>query len=344
MSFKKLIHIVLVLSLILVMSGCSTLDMMVGLKDKNDDLEIYNDDFAFIDDDSEDEVVDTITINTDEQMKKVTVYYKDANNLLVPVNTEIPLEEGIAKATLKNMVVGSDTEAELNHSGFCGVLPEGTEILGMSIQDGLCVVDFNKSILNTTSIEEEELMMIALTYTLTEYDTIDKVEIMVEGQPMQVLTFGYPIDTALERKNINLIGSEDGANYTVYFKTQETEMAGYYVPFTFTADTVENPVNAVISKLFDGPPEDLSIQNSIPYDITLNEAAFLNGIADLDLSMEALNLTQEDYDSMNELVMLCLQQFGDVSEIRYSIEGITFEEAGLNLEEVEIKAVFNEFK
>ncbi|QSX05087.1 GerMN domain-containing protein [Sedimentibacter sp. zth1] len=345
MSIKKLIHIAIVVSLVLVMSGCSTLDMMVGLKDENKQLEIYNDDFAFIDDDiSDEEVVDTITINSDQQMRNVIAYYKDANNLLVPVKAEIPWEEGIAKATLRKMVIGDAIEIELSHSGLKGVLPEGTEILGMSIEDGLCIVDFNSNILNTTSMEEEKLMMTALAYTLTEFDTIDRVEIVVDGQEMQVLTFGYPVDVAFERENINLVGSEDGANYTVYYKTPETEVAGFYVPFTFTADTVDNPVKVVMDKLFNGPPEELVVQNEIPYGITLNSVSLNQGVADLDLSMGALNLKQEDYEELNKIVVLCLQQFGEISEVNYSIEGITFEEAGLNIEDSEVKAVFNNFK
>lgn len=341
MSFKRLLHIALAVILIIALTGCSALDMMVGLKDEND-LELY--DFSIIDDEtSENDAVETITINSDTNVRSITAYYKDSNGLIVPVVTNIPWEEGIAKATIRKMVVGSDKEKELAQSGLHGVIPEGTEILGMSIKDGLCVVDFTKNILNSVSYEDEKDMMTAISYTLTEFDTIDKVEIMVEGQKLETLAKGYPVNVAFERENINLVGSEDGANYTVFYKTSETEIDGYYVPITFSAETVGNPVKIVLEKLFNGPPSDLPVQNEIPFGISLNNVSVSSGVANIDLSMGALNLSQEEYEDLNKIVVLCLQQFDEVTDISFSIEGISFEEAGLDLLDTDITPVFNNF-
>ncbi len=343
MSLKRLLHIALAIAIILALTGCSALDMMVGLKN-DENLKVY-DDLAIIDDETtEEDAVETITINSDTNARSITAYYKDNNGFIVPVITNIPWEEGIAKATVRKMVIGSEKEKELAQSGLHGVIPEGTEIIGMSIKDGLCVVDFTKNILNNATIEDEKDMMTALAYTLTEFDTIDRVEIMVEGQMLETLAKGYPVNVAFERENINLVGSEDGANYTVYYKTSETEVAGYYVPITFSAEAVGNPVKIVLEKLFNGPPSDLAVQNDIPYGISLNDVSISQGIAKIDLSMGALSLSQEEYEDLSKIVVLCLQQFKEVTDIAFSIEGITFEEAGLNLLDTEITPVFNNFQ
>lgn len=346
MKIKKLVHIALILSLIFLMAGCSALDMMVGLKEENieEKDEQKDNDLSFIDNMSEKDAVDTITINSNQEKKAVTLYYKNNEKLLIPVKANISWEEGIAKAALSKMIIGSDLEKEMTQSDLSGVLPEGTEIMGMSINEGLCVVDFNNNVLNSSSYEEEEMMMTAITYALTEFDTIDMVEIMVDGKSISTLTNGYPVDVVSERQNINLLGKADGANFVVYYKTPETEIEGYYVPFTFTANNVDNPVKIVLSKLFEGVPEDYVVSNNIPYDITLNDASIEDGVVSVDLSMDALNLEQEDYDELNEIVVLCLNQFGDISKIDYTIEGITFEEANLDIKNQEVKAVFNEHK
>ena len=346
MSLKRLLHIALAIAIIIALTGCSALDMMVGLKNNDEKLKVY-DELAIIDDEEDisEEAIETITINQDTaNLSNITAYYKDANGFIVPVITGIPWEEGIAKATVRKMVIGSDKEKELSQSGLHGVLPEGTQILGMSIKDGVCVVDFTKNILNSASYEDERDMMTALTYTLTEFDTVDKVEIMVEGQELETLAKGYPVNVAFERENINLVGSEDGANYTVYYKTPETEVAGYYVPITFSAEAVGNPVKIVLEKLFNGPPSDLPVQNDIPYGVSLNNVSLSQGIAKLDLSMAALNLSQKEYEDLNKIVVLCLKQFEDVDDIAFSIEGISFEEAGLNLTDTEVTPVFNNFQ
>lgn len=344
MKVKNIIHIVIIFVLLFALCGCSTLDMMVGLKDGDNKLEVY-DDISIVGSESDnEEVVETITINTDVNMRDIIAYYKNEEGYLVPVKTSIPWEEGIAKATLSKIIIGDEVEKRMSQSGLAGVIPEGTEILGMSIKDGLCTIDFSENILNTASYDDEKLMISAISYTLTEFDTISSIKIMIGGQELQALSNGYPIDTAFERENINLVGSEDGANYVVYFKTPETEIAGYYIPFTFTAETVNDPIKTVLGKLFDGPPENIAVNNDIPYGITLNDVSVQNGIAVLDLSMGALNLEQEEYENLKKIVVLCLQQFDNISEIDYRVEGITFEEAGLELTDSEFTAVFNNFK
>lgn len=332
-------------------TGCGTLDIMKGLKsDTNLDASDVSDlsDFAIVDDSIGEEIlseaVETITVNAaDTKSREIIAYYQDENGFLVPVNTEIPWEEGIAKATIRGIVKGNEIEQKIAQSGLHGVLPENTEIKGMSIKDGVCRVDFSQSILNTESYEQEESMISALTYTLTEFPTIDKVELLVEGKELSSLPKGYAINTAFERKNINLFGSEGGVNYTVYYKAPDTEVAGYYVPITFSAEKVDNPVVTVVEKLFNGPPKDLSMSNKIPYGVNLQGVNVLGDTAVVNLGIGAVNLSQAEFEDMNKIVVLCLEQFGEIANVDFQIEGLTFEEAGLNFEEDNVTAVFNQY-
>jgi germination protein M len=332
-------------------TGCSTLDMMVGLKEENNpdiaDLEDLTD-FEIVEDTIgeeilEEPVIETVTVNTEEQkMTEILAYYEDENGFVVPVNTKIPWEEGIAKATLRSMVVGNDTEKKIAQSGLHGVLPEGTEIRGMSIKDGLCRIDFSKNILNTSSYEQEENMISAITYTLTEFPTINKVELMVEGQLLSALSKGYAIDTAFERENINLYGSADGVNYTVYYKAPDTEVAGPYVPVTFSASKINNPAVTVVEKLFNGPPADTVLSNNIPVGVNLRGVDVKGDTAVVNLGVEAVNLSEEEFTDMNAIVVLCLEQF-DISDVEYNIEGLSFQEAGLNFVDGGVTPVFNQY-
>ncbi len=343
---KKVFTILLSFAIIIALTGCSVLDMMAGIK--NDDKEKAFDYFAILEDNTDEtddgKAVETISTNSDANTKDIIAYYKDVNGFVIPVNTDIELEEGIAKAVIRQMVVGSAKEKQLAKMDIHGTIPEGTDIIGMSIKDGLCVVDFNKNILNTASYEDENAMVTAISYALTEFDTINTVEIRVEGKILDTLSNGYPINAAFERENINLIGSADGANYTVFYKTAETEIEGHYVPMTFSAEKVDNPVKVVLEKLFGGAPADMPVQNDIPFGISFNDVNVTNGVAKIDLSVDALKLKQEDYDELKKIVVLCLQQFKDISDFDFSIEGISFEEAGLIFTDSEVTAVFNDFK
>ena len=57
--------------------------------------------------------------------REVTLYYKDLMGYLVPVNCEIPWEEGIAKATLKQMVSSEENDLQAARLGLLTALPEG---------------------------------------------------------------------------------------------------------------------------------------------------------------------------------------------------------------------------
>lgn len=355
LTYNRSMSLILIVCMAFSLSGCSTLDMMVGLKgDDNTEIVDVSDlsDFEIVDDnmleEAQDEVgeevIETITVNTESaKMKEILAYYEDENGFVVPVNTKIPWEEGIAKATLRSMVVGSEAEQKIAQSGLHGVLPEGTEIRGMSIKDGLCRVDLSKNILNTDTYENEENMVSAITYTLTEFPTIDKVEILVEGNNLPSLTKGYAIDTAFERKNINLQGKDEGINYTVYYKSPDTEVAGHYIPITFSAAKVDNPAVTVVEKLFSGPPSDTELSNNIPLGINLRDVNVVGDTAFVDLGVEAVNLSEKEYEDMDAIVVLCLGQFEQVANVEYNIEGLSFEEAGLYFEDDNVTPVFNQY-
>lgn len=347
MSYKKVIPITIIISLVVSLTGCGTLDVMKSLKpDTDSKISDSTDlsDFAIIDDsvDQENEAVETVTVNAVEtKMKEIVAYYEDENGYVVPVNTKIPWEEGIAKATIRSLIRGNETEQRIAKSGLHGVLPENTEIRGVSIKDGVCRVDLSQHILNTESYEQEQNMICALTYTLTEFPTIDKVELLVEGKELASLSKGYAIDTAFERKNINLMGEDEGVNYTVYYKAPDTEVAGYYIPMTFSAEKVGNPAVNVLEKLFSGPPADTQVSSTIPYGVNLKGVNVSGDKAVVNLGIGAVNLTQEQYDDMRKIVVLCLEQF-EISDVDFAIDGLSFEEAGLNFND-NVTAVFNQY-
>lgn len=350
MAHKNKFFLALIIFIAVCLTACGTLDMMVGLKEENNpdvtDLSELSE-FEIVEDtigeEAYEEVIETAAIPEEEvKMTNILAYYEDEYGFVVPVNTKIPWEEGIAKATLRSMVRGSETEKRIAQSELRGVLPEGTEIRGMSIKDGVCRVDFSKNILNTSTLKQEENLISAITYALTEFPTIDKVELLVDGQALSSLTNGYAINKGFERENINLYGSADGVNYTVYYKAPDTEVMGHYVPITFSAAKVGNPVEFVMEKLFEGPPADTTLSNNIPVGINLRDVKVIGDSAVVNLGVEAVNLSEEDFKDMNSIVVLCLEQYG-ISDVEFNIEGLSFEQAGLYFEDSNVTPVFNQY-
>jgi hypothetical protein len=110
----------------------------------------------------------------------VVVYYLKSGTqdiyLVREVHT-LPKSEGIARAALNELISGTPTTADAYR-----VLPAGTKILGIKIENGLATVDFSKEVLSANvGAEGEGLGIDSIVNTLTEFPTIQKVAFTVEG-------------------------------------------------------------------------------------------------------------------------------------------------------------------
>ncbi|MFY9140787.1 MAG: GerMN domain-containing protein [Thermacetogeniaceae bacterium] len=187
-----LILLVLV-SAFLLMGGCTLAERFGSKENRTPTIE---DELNF----QEEEVA----VPEEQEMAKVTFYLKDQEkNCLVPVTREIPKVTGIARATLEAMFESKE-EGNLR-SPF----PAGAEVKDLNIKpDGTCVVDLN---LDATKLpegdpKEEALAVYAIVNTLTEFSTVQKVQIMVEGQVNKTFAGHIPVDLPLMR-NLSYVAS-----------------------------------------------------------------------------------------------------------------------------------------
>lgn len=132
-----------------------------------------------------------------QETVQVTLYYKDAaNSCLVPVVQDVPKVTGIAKATLEALLQGEEK------GEFLSALPEGTKVKELNMKsDGTCVVDLNKEATQIAENvpKEEALAVYAIVNTLTEFPTVEQVQILVEGQISKTFAGHIPVDVPLRR-------------------------------------------------------------------------------------------------------------------------------------------------
>ncbi|HQE06561.1 MAG TPA: GerMN domain-containing protein, partial [Tepidanaerobacteraceae bacterium] len=137
-------------------------------------------------------------------MRKTIFYFVNEYGLLVPVTRDIPWVEGIGRAALESLVDSEEMRAELAEKGLKAPLPEGTQVLGMTIRDGLAKVDFNANFLQTPDIVTEQNAIDAVVYTLTEFPAVDEVQILVDGKMVEKTPNGNQLKGVFKRQNINL--------------------------------------------------------------------------------------------------------------------------------------------
>jgi len=126
----------------------------------------------------------------------VTVYSatKDAMNL-VAEHYVIPKNTHPAQSAIELLVAGT------KNTDLVSVMPAGTKLRHISIKDKIAYVDFSDNLVknNNGGSASEILLVAAIVDTLTEFNDIQKVQIMVEGKKIDTISGHMDIGEPLGR-------------------------------------------------------------------------------------------------------------------------------------------------
>lgn len=318
---KIIILLSIITALVLSFTGCNSIDRVKELMFKEDpDIEFIRSD--------QDEIKASIETN----LRETVIYYEDESEHLVPIKREVAWEEGIGKAVLKNMVDSVAIREEISKIGFKPVLPKETKILGMTVDEEtkICKVDFSSELLNYKSKSQEQNIVKAIVYTLTEFPNIEQVQITIEGKTVEDLEHGTSIENPLKREDINLVEvsevmQEGGySKILVYYKGTNEQKYDYYVPITIPVSSPDISPEFAVKQLFEKAPESLQgLYTDIPNGVEFKSAKVDNGtlVLDLDLNDEELLSNQQTIDKMSKNIGLTLNQFDDIDKIKLSVKG-----------------------
>ncbi len=210
-----------------------------------------------------------------ESTLKTELYLLDKNGLVVPQTIELPKTESVAKQALEYLVKNGPV-TDLLPNGFQAVLPDETR-MSVNVKDKVATVDFSNEFKDYQAEDELKILQ-SITWTLTQFDTIEKVKLQLNGHPLNEMPVnGTPIGDDLTRNDgINLATSQvaDITNtkaVTVYYLGGETN-SYYYVPVTTrVSNKVENNIDAVVKELVKGPNIESNLVNEFNSDVKLLE-------------------------------------------------------------------------
>ncbi|OCA91292.1 sporulation protein [Bacillus sp. FJAT-27225] len=188
---------------------------------------------------------------------KTELYLIDKDGFVVSQPLDLPKTNSVAKQALEHLVVNGPV-SEMLPNGFRAVLPEDTDV-SVDIKDGVATVNFSKEFKNYQPEDELKILQ-SVTWTLTQFDTVDKVKLKLNGHELNEMPVnGTPISDSLSRSSgINLDSSNtvDIMNtrpVTVYYIGGE-EGSYYYVPVTKrVSNTISDDIVAAVQELAKGP-------------------------------------------------------------------------------------------
>lgn len=129
---------------------------------------------------------------------RVVLYFGDKNGYLAAEQRTIPRTAAIARATLQELVKGPSAG-----SGLLPTLPAGTTLRDIKIQDGLATVDFSKELKSghKGGSAGETVAVYSIVNTLSQFPTVQKVQILIDGQKVETLAGHMDLSSPLERSS-----------------------------------------------------------------------------------------------------------------------------------------------
>lgn len=265
---------------------------------------------------------------TDGKNVQVTVYAKDPKGMVVPVTLNVPETKQVAKSALEYMVDGGPS-ASLLPKGFTAILPKGTEIKPLDVnEEKLATVDFNKAFTGYDAKDERKIME-AVTWTLTGFPSIKQVKIRVEGKDLSEMPAAKtPMDEPLSRAmGINLEKAESvdytySQPVTLYFTGQTDAQYKYYVPVTRLVKRSEDVAKTVVEELKKGPDAQKGLTPVLSEHTKVEEAKQSEeGLVTVNFSGELLDKDKKvPEDTLQSLVLSLTENMG-ASKVQIKVNG-----------------------
>ncbi|WP_085991759.1 GerMN domain-containing protein [Oceanobacillus senegalensis] len=282
------------------------------------------------------------------------LYLLDKNGMVAAQTIELPQLESneIAEQVLKHLVKGGPVTSLLPN-GFQAVLPEGTEILGLDLkEDGTMVVDVSEEFTNYEPNEEIKILE-SMTFTLTQFENVEKVQLWINGHPQQTMPVnGTPIGDGYSRENgINVVQSDTvdlltSKAVTMYYPAEHNENR-YYVPVTQYVENNEGDMfQSIIQSLINGPGYNTNVLHVFNTNTMLtSEPTMEDGVLNLTFNEEILKDTEQSViaDEVMETLVRTLTEQEGVEAVDIKVENVEqlVSESGQTYDEPVTKEAFS---
>lgn len=210
---------------------------------------------------------------------------------------------------LLNGLIIDGAKSAIIPNGFRSIIPTGTSILGVKLDNKVLTVNFSKEILDISS-EYEEAMIESIVYTLTSIEGIDKVNIQVEGEELPKLPHSKKnIPTSLDKsyginKVYDINNTKDIDSITLYYVNSYNDNK-YYVPVTkYINNDSQDKIKVIIEQL----------SNSLTYESNLMSYLSDNAkLLDYEIDDKTIKL------NFNNMILSDISSNNILEEVVYTI-------------------------
>lgn len=125
----------------------------------------------------------------------------DGSVLRKEIERSIPKTITPLTAAINALLAGPDID-ELE-KGYMTLIPEGTQLLGASVKDGVANINFSSAFrFNKYGVEGYYGQLAQIVYTATAFSNINSVQFLIEGEKIDYLSEGVFIGAPLSRTSL----------------------------------------------------------------------------------------------------------------------------------------------
>lgn len=264
-------------------------------------------------------------VDSEAGFRRTVLYFQTDDGLMVPVMKLLPWEEGIGRAALNQLVDTEENQISAAAMGLKNVVPQGVSFV-LSISDDavatLNIIDLPK----LESAEAEQALVTAVVNTLTEFSTIDRVQLKFDGKIKSKLSHGTRVKDVIRTLPLNeepLPVSASGEDYSyrvkLYFPNQTGSL---HVPVSRPV-AQEPDLELAMQQLVLGPMDD-TLRNCFPEGTQVLSASVVDDAACVNFSKEFASIS--DTPELEELALTCMQltakQFGaSIASLQIQVDG-----------------------
>ena len=264
----------------------------------------------------------TLTYN---ELETIPIYLVDNNNLVSRFEV---IKKGKDSLELVDEVISNltiDSENNYIPNNFKKVIPEKTKIISKDLNDGLLKINFTKELLQVSK-ENEEKMIEAIIYSLTEIKDIKKVMIFVEGELLKELPNSKKIlPNTLDRslginKVYDLNSMKDISKVTTYY-VSKADGYNYYTPVTTITNTKKEKVEVIIEKLKSSPTFNTNLVSYLEASTKLQKYEILENSINLSFNNAVLSLDDNSIiEEVKYAIALSIRDTYDIYETIFYVD------------------------
>lgn len=246
-------------------------------------------------------------IKEDKNIYKITDYTSAKKEFIYTLNEDNYVSKGyiyVSKdlTSLEKVKTLIDTMIEKNNknallpSYFKPILPQNTKVLSVELENKIIKINFSSEFLNVSDSQLEK-MVEAITYTLTEIDDINGVEIYVEGELLKYVSNMKNIPTILTKdiginKKYEITSNNNISKIVLYFLGENDNL----IPITKYVNDDREKIEIIVESLSN---------NYIFYDNLISVLSYNLKLEDYEICDDTLTLVFNDfiYDNLEEKIV-----------------------------------------